>query len=124
MAALSELKAPRGVDKDVIYQELVGLKRRTDTKKQADVAMERTLFGKMWRTGGGVVTAGGLGFLFGKFPNISSFANGKIDTRMVIAIPTLIGAFIAEDEIGDALEGVAYGSGLPFIYDAARKAAT
>ena len=114
--AAEALKAPAGVDRDVIYGELVAEQRKATKKRAKEKAEEGRFFAKMWTGGAGALTAVGTGFLFGKFPNIATLdKNNKIPTDGVIAGISLIGAFMTEDEISDGLEGIAYGAGFPFL---------
>ena len=114
MAALAEMKAPSGVDKDTLYQRVVrDERRRAKEKSDGDRYMSKMLTG-----GSGLVAALGGGFLFGKFPQIATLGKtGKIETRALLAGGALVTAFLTKDEVSDVAEGIAYGFGLPFLAD-------
>lgn len=114
MAALAELKAPAGVDRDTLYRKVVSNERKQDKDKAEDSRM----MSKMFTGGSAIVTALGGGFLFGKFPQIATIGKtGKVQTRALLAAPALVGAMLTKDWPSDVLEGVAYGFGLPFLHD-------
>lgn len=114
--SVDTLKAPAGVSKDTLYQEVVRKDRAQKAAKEKEKKMERTFFGTMYRAGSGLVIALLGGFMIAKFPRIKSFdAAGKVQTRPILAGAALVGAFVTQDEASDVLEGVAMGFGLPFM---------
>lgn len=121
MAAISELKAPPGVPRDKIYQELV----RKERKEKAAKVEEKTMMARVTTIGTGAATATASGWLVAKFPRIASFdAAGKIQTRPILGAALVLGGFFADGYAADALSGAGMGLGLPFLSEWGGRLAT
>lgn len=110
--AISELKAPPGVSRDKMYQELVRKERK---EKRAKVE-EESMWGRVTTIGTGAAVATISGALVARFPRIASFdAAGKIQTRPIVGAALIIAGFFADDLGADALSGAGMGLTLPFL---------
>lgn len=112
------MQSYQGVSREALIAELEAKEQREKNRRKAERAEEGAFWGKVVRMGVGAGTAIGSGFLFAKFPNIATIGKtGKLQTRALIAGVAGLSAFFLEDEFGDGAEGLANGTGLPFLSD-------
>ena len=108
----------QGVSREALIAELEAKEQREKNRRKAERAEEGAFWGKLVRMGVGAGTAMGTGFLFAKFPNIATIGKtGKAQTRALIAAGAGLAAFFLDDEFGDGAEGIANGTGMPFLAD-------
>ncbi len=111
--AIKDLKAPPGVSRDAMYQEIV----KQERKGAKDKVMETNFYGKLVNVGVGAGTAVVTGAIIGNWPRLASFdAGGKVKTMPIFGAAALVGGFMTDGALSDGLLGAGAGMTLPFLF--------